>query len=181
MKLAEDKTKITHILEGFDFVGFNFRRYESRKSVIHLVKPSNNSIKSFKSKVAEICKACHGHNVDVLIDRLNPLIRGTTYYWKPSSASKIFSKMDNYIWQKVFKFIKRLHPNKSIKWLIKTYFPIYKENNRINKWILTGPKKGKHLIKMVWTPIKRHEMIKFNHTPYDKFKEEYFNNRNLSS
>jgi len=82
--------------------------------------------------------------------------------------------------QKVFKFIKRLHPNKSTKWLIKTYFPIYKKNNHVYKWFLTGPKKGRHLIKMVQTPIKRHEMIKFNHSPYDNSKTEYFDSRNLS-
>ena len=149
MKLADEKTKITHISNGFDFLDFNFKRYKSRKCSIHLSKPSNNSIKALKSKVAEVCKKYHGPNVDTLIDRLNPLIRGTAYYWRPSYAKKIFSKMDNYIWQKVFKFIKRLHPNKQIKWLIKTYFPIYKENNHVNKWILTGPKKGNHLIKMV--------------------------------
>ena len=88
--------------------------------------------------------------------------------------------MDHYIWKKVFKFIKRLHPNKPSKWLIKTYFPTHIWDNRINKWILTGPKKGIPLIKMSWTNIKRHELIKFNNSPYDKSKEEYFNNRYLS-
>ena len=141
LKLADDKTKITHISEGFDFLGFNFKRYKSRKGHIHLVKPSNNSIKAFKSKVAEICNECNGHNVDYLIDRLNLLIRGVANYWKPSSAKKVFSKMDSYIWEKVFKFIKRLHPKKPRKWLIKTYFPVHIRNNRVNKWILTGPKK----------------------------------------
>jgi len=180
LKLAEDKTKITHICHGFDFVGFNFKRYKSRKGYIYLVKPSKDSIKVFKSKIDDICKECHGHNVDYLIDRLNPLIRGVSNYWKPSSAKEIFSKMDAYIWEKVFKFIKRLHPNKPRKWLYKRYLSGYIMDNPIDKWILIGPKTGNHLIKMRWTPIKRHELIKFNNSPYDKTKEEYFNNRNLS-
>ena len=124
--------------------------------------------KRLNLKLLKFVKEYHGHNVDVLIDRLNSLIRGVAYYWRPSSASRIFSKMDNYIWEKVFKFIKRLHPNKPIKWLIKKYFPVHIRNNRVNKWILTGPRKGNNLIKMTWTPIKRHELIKFNNNPYDK-------------
>ena len=80
LKLAEDKTKITHISEGFGFLGFNFRRYKTKKGYTHLVIPSNNSIKAFKSKIAEICKESHGYNVDYLIDRLNLLIRGVVNY-----------------------------------------------------------------------------------------------------
>jgi RNA-directed DNA polymerase len=180
LKLAEDKTKISHISDGFDFLGFNFRRYKNKKGLIHLSKPSKSSIKAFTSKVDEICKELHGHNVDTLIDRLNPLIRGVANYWKPNSAKKIFYKMDYFIWQKIFKFIKRLHPNKSLEWLIKTYFPTYKDGQSADNWILTGPKKGNTLIKMGWTPIKRHEMIEFNNSPYDKSKEEYFHDRSLS-
>jgi len=180
LELAEDKTKITHIDEGFDFLGFNFRRYQSKWGFIHRCQPSKESVKEVKSKVAEMCKELHGHNVDTLIDKLNPLIRGVANYWKPSSANKTFSELDNYIWQKVFKFIKRLHPNKPMKWLIKTYFPIYEDEKRVNKWILTGPKKGNNLIKMSWTSLKRHELIEFNHSPYDKSKTEYFNKRILS-
>ena len=105
---------------------------------------------------------------------------GTVNYWKPSSAKKTFSKMDDYLWHKVYGIIKRLHPNKSIKWINKTYFPVYKDRTQMCKWIPTGPKEGNHLIKMRWTHIKRHAMIKFNYSPYDKSKREYFINRKFS-
>ena len=127
LELAPEKTRITHILEGFDFLGFNFRRYKTQNGFIHLSKPSKDSIKQFKSKVDEICKQLHGHNVDELVGKLNSLIRGTANYWKPTAAKRIFAKMDNYIWQKSYKFLKRLHPNKGGKWLKKTYFPPYKD------------------------------------------------------
>jgi len=180
LNLSEEKTKISHISDGFDFLGFNFRRYKTKRGFLHLVKPSKKSVDTFKIKIAEICKKCHGHNVDFLIDKLNPLIRGVAYYWKLSSAYDTFIKMDSYIWEKIFKFIRRLHPNKSKKWLKKTYFPTYEMNNNTYNWILTEPRKGNFLIKMVWTPIKRHEVIKFNNSPYDKTKIDYFNNRYLS-
>ena len=177
LKLAEDKTRITHISEGFDFLGFNFRRYKTFDGFIHLSKPSKDSIKEFKSKVSEICRQMHGQNVDALINRLNPLIRGTANYWKPSAAKKTFSDMDHYIWTKIFKSVKRLHPNKPMKWIKERYFPHYFDGKHYGNWILTGPKENNTLTKMVWTPIRRHTMIQFNFSPYDKSKEEYFNKR----
>jgi len=72
LKLAEDKTKITHMDDGFDFLGFNFRRFKNKKwGFIYRCQPSKVSVKEVKSKVAEICKELHGHNVDTLIDKLN--------------------------------------------------------------------------------------------------------------
>jgi len=180
LELAEDKTRITHISEGFDFLGFNFRRYETNDGFKHLNKPSKNSIQQFKSKVNEICKNTLGQNVDELIKRLNPLIVGTTNYWKVTAAKKTFSNMDYHIWKKIFRFIKRLHPRKSIKWIKKTYFPYYTDRGHKDNWVLTGPNQGNHLIKMSWTHIKRHIMIKFNYSPYDKLKTDYFKNRKNS-
>lgn len=175
LTLAEDKTRITHILNGFDFLGFNFRRYQTSNGFTHSPRPSKNSIKEFKSKVAEICRQSYGQNVDSLIKRLNSLIIGTANYWKPSVAKRIFSKMDSYIWTRISGFIKRLHPKKSMKWLKKTYFPIYNDGKHVDRWILTGSKEGRRLTKMAWVPIKRHIMIKFNYSPYDNSKREYFN------
>lgn len=177
LELAEDKTRITHISDGFDFVGFNFRRYKTFNGFIHLCKPSKESIKGLKSKVSDICKQFHGQSVDALINRLNPLIRGTANYWKPTVAKEIFSDMDKYIWRKIYKFVKRLHPNKPWNWIKKKYFPFYYDGKYYGNWVLTGPKENNNLIKMVWTPIKRHVMIKSNYSPYDKSKFEYFAKR----
>jgi RNA-directed DNA polymerase len=80
LRLAEDKTKITHISKDFDFLGFNFKQYKTKNGIIHLNKPSKNSIKQFKSKVAEKFKLLRGQNVDELIKSLNPLIIGTANY-----------------------------------------------------------------------------------------------------
>ena len=177
LELAKDKTRITHICEGFDFLGFNFRRYKTRDGFIHLSKPSKDSIREFKSKVAEICRSLHGHNVDELISKLNSLIRGTANYWKPTAAKKTFAKMDDYIWHKIYRFIERCHPHKGGKWIKKTYFPHYNDGKHCCNWILTGPKENNHLIKMAWTPIKRHVMIQYKSSPYDKTKEQYFYDR----
>jgi len=181
LSLAEDKTKITHISQGFDFLGFNFRRYETKDGDKHFVKPSKASIKHFRAKIAERFKLLRGQNADKVIKSLNPLIIGTANYWKPSSAKKIFTKMDHYIWETTVRFLKRMHPNKPMKWIKKVYFPAFNNGKHVDNWVFTGPKEGNHITKMAWIPIKRHTMIKFNYSPYDSSKKEYFSNRGFSN
>ncbi len=166
--LAEDKTLIIHISDGFDFLGFNCRKYNDQVS--H-VKPSKNSIKRFVEKIKEICKSSNGSNIGVVINKLNPVIRGTANYWRHVIPKDVFSKMDSYLWWKVYKFLLRLHPNKSKTWIKNRYYPFYYDGKHYGNWIATDPKTGKILEKMVWTPIKRYIMIKHDFSPYDEDKK----------
>ena len=172
--LSKEKTFIKHISEGFDFVGFNFRQYNTKDGLKCFSKPSKDSIKKFKMKVDEIVKSCHGHNVEVLINKLNPVIRGTANYWRHVVAKETFYAMDNYIWKKTYEFLGRLHNNKGKRWINRRYFPYFSDGRHSGRWVLTNPKTGVHLIKMGWTSIRRHIMIKHNYSPYDKSKTEYF-------
>ena len=125
-------------------------------------------------KVDEIVKSCYGNNVEVLINKLNPVIRGTANYWRHVVAKETFNAMDAYIWKKTYKFLGRLHNNKGKKWINRRYFPYFSDGRHHGKWVLTDPKTGVHLIKMNWTLIRRHIMIKHDYSPYDKSKTEYF-------
>lgn len=107
--LAEDKTSITTIYDGFDFLGFSTRMENNKKCII---RPSKESVKEAKAKISNIFQMMNGHNVGELISVLNPVIDGIAEYWKPLCSSKIFGEMDTYIWKKSMKFLKRLHPNK---------------------------------------------------------------------
>lgn len=174
LTLAEDKTRITHISEGFDFLGFNFRQYDTKGGNKCFIKPSKKSIKSFKAKVRDRFRLFNGHNVDELIDNLNPLIIGTANFWRHVVSKKTFSNMDYYLWNKVYKFLRRLHPKKGWNWIKEKYFPRFDNGKHKDKWVLTGSKTGRYLYKMSWTPIFRHSMIKNNYSPYDATKKEYF-------
>ena len=177
LTLADDKTTITHINKGFNFLGFNCKRNSDNK--IH-IKPSKESIKKFKEKIKDICILKYGDNVEKLIDRLNPVIIGTANYWRHVESKKIFSSLDHYIWMKVFKFLKRLHPNKPSKWIKEKYFPPYYDGQHYGNWVLTHPKSGKILKHMNWTLIRRFIMIKHDYTPYNKNLNDYFVNRNTN-
>ena len=177
--LAEDKTKVSTIYDGFEFLGFSIRMESNGKCII---KPSKESMKAARAKISDVFQKMNGHNVGDLISVLNPVIEGIAEYWKPLCSSKAFSDIDSYIWKKINKFLKRLHPNKSKKWIVSRYFPTPDKQSQIKgKWILTDPISGNQLRKMHWTKIERHVMIKNNYSPLDKSKSTYFKKRYFST
>ncbi|KZL88914.1 group II intron reverse transcriptase/maturase [Clostridium magnum] len=182
LELAEDKTKITHIDEGFDFLGFNVRRYKittSKSGYKVLIKPSKESIKRAKKTLSETAKSVRGNNVGVLIDKLNPIILGTANYWSTQVSSEVFSTMDNHIFKVQYKILKGLHPTKSWKWKKGKYYKPDRYGQSKNKWILTDTITGKQLTMFSWRPIVRHELIKFNNSPFDKSLKNYFKRRDI--
>ena len=177
--LAEDKTCFTTTYEGFEFLGFNVKLQKDNKCII---KPSNETLKKTRAKIRDIFDYVKGSNVEMLIDRLNPIIKGIADFWKPFVSSDAFSNIDYYIWKKTWRFLKRLHSNKSSGWIVNKYFPKPdKDDEHQDRWILTDPITSKQLIKMSWTDIERHTMIKYNYSPLDKSKTEYFYKRRLST
>ena len=76
--------------------------------------------------------------------------------------------------EKNIKFLSILHNNKGKRWINRRYFPYFSDGRHRGRWVLTNPKTGVHLIKMGWTSIRRHIMIKHDYSPYDGSKTEYF-------
>ena len=130
-------------------------------------------------KVSDIFKECTGNNVGVLIKKLNPVVIGTANYWNTQVSKKIFGDIDNYLWIKTRRFLNRLHPKKSNKWKKNQYFKPDIAGQSKDQWILTDPITGKQLIKMKWTPIIRHEIIKHDFSLFDEKLGEYFQKRKV--
>ncbi|MDQ0245219.1 RNA-directed DNA polymerase [Bacillus fengqiuensis] len=183
LTLAPDKTKVTHMSEGFDFLGFNFRHYpvnaERGRLWKLLVKSSKKSQDKFKDKIREIFKKHQGSNVSKLIGDLNPVIRGTANYWKSVSSKETFADMDTFVWQKTKRFLKRSHPLKSWKWIEKQYFHEDIHGQSKNKWLLTCPSRRHQLIKMSWTPIERHVIVFYKNTPFDSNLRDFYEQRSI--
>jgi RNA-directed DNA polymerase len=178
LSLAEDKTKVTHISEGFDFLGFNLRQYKSNKGMQLLIKPSKASIKKAKETIKNVFAQLRGKPVGDLIMKLNPIIRGTGNYWSSQVSKKIFGKFDRYIWIKTRKHLKTLHHNKPFKWIYSKYFKADYTGVSKNRWILTDPHDKKtQLFRMSWIPIVRHGLLRFRNSPDDATLKEYFEER----
>jgi RNA-directed DNA polymerase len=188
LTLADDKTKITHVEEGFDFLGFNVRRYnvtifkkgqQPQPGKKLLIKPSNDSVKTLRAKIKDEFARARGTNAQALIGRLNPIVQGTANYWKTQVAKEIFKDIDFYLWTKTKRWIIRLHPRKNWDWIKERYFKPDSAGQSRSKWILTDPVTGNQLRHMSWTEIKRHEMIKHTATPFDSTLTDYFRKRDI--
>lgn len=174
LELPSEKTKVINIWEGFDFLGFTIRRFKTQNSSKLICKPSNESIERCKYELKDIFKQMIGNNVEQLINRVNPVIIGYANYWSSVVSKETYSKIDNYVWNRTVKFLKRLHPKKSWKWVVSQYFKPDKTGQSKSNWIFTDPITGNQLVKMAWTPIKRHAMVQYDFSPYDKNKKAYF-------
>lgn len=177
LELELNKTKVTNVWTGFDFLGFNIKRYNTQTGSKLLCKPSKDSIKKCKGKISEIFNQMIGKNVGSLILRLNPVIMGSANYWSSVVSKEIYGNIDNYIWKKTKRFLMRTHPKKSWKWIKNQYFKPDKTGQSKNNWILTDPLTGNQLKKMTWTPIVRHAMIKYNYSPFNKDLKKYYETR----
>jgi len=179
LALSQEKTRITHIGEGFDFLGFNIRKYKGKL----IIKPSKKNMKNFLENIRETVKSNLTAKTENLIGLLNPKIRGWANYFRHACAKKTFQHVDSRIFRSMWKWTKRRHPRRSAKWLKKKYFR--SQGNR--NWIFSariqakdGQKVCLDLIKASSITIKRHIKIRAEATPFNPEFDEYFQLRERS-
>ncbi|WP_286169763.1 group II intron maturase-specific domain-containing protein [Halocella sp. SP3-1] len=112
LELSEEKTEITHINKGFNFLGWNFRKYDGKM----IIKPSKKSYKSIMKEIREEIKKQKTIKQRDLIRILNPKIRGWCNYHRTACSKKSYQRMDRDIFQALWKWAKRRHPKKPSKW-----------------------------------------------------------------
>jgi len=122
LTLAPDKTMITHLNDGFNFLGFNIRGYQTEQGLKVLNKPAKDRIKRLKTKLKALFIKYRNDDIEKLIRSVNSTILGTANYWKQGVAKKAFGEIDNYIWTLTAQYLRRQHPNKSWKWIKTKYF-----------------------------------------------------------
>jgi RNA-directed DNA polymerase len=172
LQLSEEKTHITHIDEGFDFLGWNFRKYSGKL----LIKPSKKNVKTFYRKVAETIGGNKTVRQEDLIRRLNPMLRGWAQYHRPVVAKEAYSRMEHLMFRRLWRWSKRRHPNKGAEWIRKKYFHIIGDRN----WVFAVPvvrddgSKGLlELYRISGTAIERHRKVKGEYNPFDPAMEQY--------
>lgn len=174
--LSPEKTKITHIREGFDFLGWNIRKYHDKL----LMKPSIANVKAHLDKIREVIKGNKTAKQANLIRLLNPVLRGWANYHSHVVAKKTFGKVDTYVWSMLWQWAVRRHPNKGDRWVKEKYF----KTRGTRSWVFAATEKqedGKSreiiLLKESDTPIQRHIKIKADANPHDPQWERYFESR----
>lgn len=177
LELSKEKTRITRIEDGFDFLGFNIRKYQNGKL---LIKPSKANIKSFLEEIREIIRKGVALSTEQLIHRLNQKITGWTNYYRGSVSSRVFAKIDSEIFLALKRWGLKRHPRKGKTWIIGRYFTTV----GLDQWRFycttidkAGNKKKLYLKNAAETRIRRHKKILATANPFDPQFKEYFQKR----
>lgn len=173
LRLSEEKTIITHIQDGFNFLGQTIRKFKDKL----IIKPGDKSIRSILEKARDICKKQKQANTSEIIAQLNPIIRGWANYHRHVVSSATFNKVDNEIHKILWRWAKRRHPNKNLRWIKNKYFKTYQGRN----WTFSSDSKEdahpQRLFRASQVKIKRHIKIKQDANPFDPNWETYFERR----
>jgi RNA-directed DNA polymerase len=178
LTLSEEKTRIVHLNEGFDFLGFNVRRYRAPQTSPSgwklLIKPSKTAVKKQVQRLKAEWLALRGTNAETVVARLNPIIRGWANYHRIGVAKATFGKLDNWMYERCVRWARYRHPTKTGGWLAKRYWGKTRKD-REDKWVFGTAEQS--LLKFSWTKIQRHVLVAGRASPDDARLGEYWEKR----
>jgi RNA-directed DNA polymerase len=176
LTLSPEKTRITHIDKGFDFLGQTIRKYGGT----YLAQPAKKNVKAFLENVRGIIQSHKQATAGHLLVQLNPVIRGWAQYHRHSASKRTFDKVDSAIFTALWRWATRRHPQKTHGWIRRKYFRSLGDRH----WVFhgdvvssKGERKAYYLFKASKMPIKRYTKLKADANPYDPQWEVYFEHR----
>ncbi|NKZ04190.1 group II intron reverse transcriptase/maturase [Actinomadura latina] len=172
LALNEAKTSIVHASDGFDFLGFNIRRYHGKL----LIKPSKAAIKRLRERLRTRMLALRGSNARAVIQELNPIIRGWAAYYRTVVSSKVFDDLDDYMWWLTWRWARHSHPGKPRHWLYRQYYGKFNKF-RNDRWVFGHQASGRYMVRFSWTRIVRHIPVQGGASPDDPALADYWATR----
>ena len=151
-----EKTVITHINDGFDFLGWNFRKFKGKL----IIKPSHKPMSRITKKISGLIKDNRTATQETLIRKLNEIIVGWANYHHSICAKRSFGTIDHRIWEMLWKWSKRRHPNKSKGWIVRKYWKTHKGR----KWTFMSD--TNILFLMMDMPIVRKGQMALDKNPF---------------
>jgi RNA-directed DNA polymerase len=175
LELSEQKTVITHISQGFNFLGHTVRKFGDKL----LTTPAKSNVKALREKISLCIQSALGLSQEALLLKLNPLIRGWANYYRHGASKRTFDRLDYYIYWQLVRWAKRRHPHKSAAWKRRKYFSAAGKPGlfsvRLNK-----AKSVSHVLTLYTaasTKIQRHIKVRRAANPYDPDYTQYFEHR----
>jgi RNA-directed DNA polymerase len=181
LTLSDEKTRITHIKKGFNFLGFTFKKYpklgiKNPKDISDytmLITPQRESLINLLRKCKEVLSKGKTIKQENLIRILNPILRGWGNYYRHVNSKLTFNKVDYAMWHKTQKWSRRRHRNKNDKWIKDKYFT-QKGKGKSRYFEIDGLQ----LIRLTNTPIQRHIKVIRGKRVYNKDDVSYWEKRN---
>ena len=175
LELSEQKTVITHIQEGFNFLGHTVRKHGDKLLTI----PAKSKVQILRQKISRTIQSALGQTQERLLRQLNPLLRGWANYYRNGAAKRTFSKLEYYVHHKLWRWATRRHPNKPQAWKKRKYFSAAGKAGVFSVKVhrVTGESRVLKLYSMASTKIERHIKVRGAANPYDSRYTEYFAQR----
>jgi RNA-directed DNA polymerase len=179
LQLATEKTLITHVTRGFDFLGQNVRKYGNKL----LIKPSRKSVQALLKKVREILGKHKAATQAQVILLLNPILRGWATYHRHVVAAATFARVDHLVWRKLWHWAKRRHPRKKSSWIKARYFHRQGPRDWVFACSATNAPQARQFehFRASTLPIKRHVKVRSDANPFAPEWTEYFQSRSYAS
>ena len=175
LELSEQKTVITHIRTGFDFLGHTVRKHRGKL----LITPAKSKVKILRQKIKQRVQSALALTQEALLHQLNPLLRGWANYFRNGAAKRTFNTVDNYVFHTLWRWATKRHPGKSTAWKLRKYFSAAGPRRLFS--VQTRPKEGEprvlKLYRLASTSIERHIRVRGMANPYDPRYTEYFQKR----
>ncbi len=176
LTLSTEKTRIVHLTEGFDFLGFTIRHSRDQRTATGyklLITPSAQSVQKVRERLRNEWVKMRGTNVQAVLTHLNPIIRGWANYFRTAVASKTFQSLDRFQYGRTYRHVQHTHPHKSWEWRKNRYWG--KVNlHRNDRWVFGDKTTGRYLLKFAWFPIERHQLVKGRASPDDARLNAYW-------
>lgn len=171
LQLSKEKSKITYIRHGFTFLGQTFRKHGN---TLHIT-PSKEGVLALIRKVGTIIRKYISAPVIIMIKKLNEVLRGWANYHRHVVSSQAFKRVDDYVYNQLWRMFRKRHSNKSSKWIAKKYWTAGRTKGVLAVKVKNNNKeKIYEAIKLSSIGIKRHKKIKADANPYMKEFSGYF-------
>jgi len=172
LSFNEDKTRIAHLSEGVDFLGFTLRRFGPKL----IIKPSKAAVSKAKGKLAAEMRRLRGANAATVLGAVAPVVRGWASYYRGVVSKKVFNDLDHHVWALTYKWARWSHPKKGRRWVVDRYFGRF-HPARQDRWVFGDRNSGACLPKFAWTKIERHVLVQGAASPDDPALKDYWADR----
>lgn len=171
LELSSEKTSMTHIKKGFTFLGQTFLKTGNKLRIT----PAKDGVFSLIRKVGTVIRKFVSAPMEAMVKALNPIVRGWANYHRHVVSANAFHRVDTYVYEQLWRMLRRRHPKKSKKWLYRKYWSATGKGNVFS--FVSQYKNKPRLLQVVRVnSIKRrkHLRIRVNANPYLPEYSSYF-------
>jgi RNA-directed DNA polymerase len=179
LTLSPEKTRVVHLDEGFDFLGYRVRHYKNGRTKTGrtlLITPGKDAVKKIRDKLRALWMEHKGTRTTPLCRKLNPVIRGWANYHRVVASTRTFNAMDHWMSLRAYRWAKWRHPTKSGAWRARRYWGRL-HPQRANTWVFGDKRTGYYLLKFAWFLRRHHILVRGRASPDDPRLRGYWQHR----